>query len=191
MYALILDPSIWSITVTHMCSGMAEMATYLPISSPFIRFAGRYVDESFGFAAGWNFFLFEAIMVPFEITACNLIIHYWSEVVPAGGIIAIIVVLYAIINVTAVQWYGETEFWAALGKMLLIIGLILFTFISMCGGNPLGDAYGFRYWNNPGAFQWLYYDNKTGYFLGFLQCLIQAGFTIAGPDYVVSHFSST
>lgn len=36
---------------------MAEMVTYLPISSPFIRFAGRYVDEAFGFAAGMeNFF---------------------------------------------------------------------------------------------------------------------------------------
>ena len=40
------------------------------------------------------------------------------------------------------------------------------------------------FWNNPGAWQPLYYENKTGYFLGFLQCLIQAGFTIAGPDYV-------
>jgi amino acid transporter len=29
---------------------MAEMVTYLPISSPFIRFAGRYADEAFGFA---------------------------------------------------------------------------------------------------------------------------------------------
>lgn len=28
--------------------GIAEMVTYLPISSPFIRFAGRFVDEAFG-----------------------------------------------------------------------------------------------------------------------------------------------
>lgn len=50
------------------------MATYLPISSPFIRFAGRYVDEAFGVAAGWNFFVFEAALVPFEVTACNVIV---------------------------------------------------------------------------------------------------------------------
>lgn len=43
-------------------------------------------------------------MVPFEITAANLIIHYWSEVVPAAGIIIIIIVLYGTINVTAVKW---------------------------------------------------------------------------------------
>ena len=56
--------------------GMNEMVTYLPISSPFIRFAGRYVDEAFGVAAGYNFFIFEAALVPFEIVACNVIIHY-------------------------------------------------------------------------------------------------------------------
>lgn len=39
------------------------MVTYLPISSPFIRFAGRYVDDAFGVAAGYNFFVFEAILV--------------------------------------------------------------------------------------------------------------------------------
>ncbi|ODH50004.1 hypothetical protein GX48_03808 [Paracoccidioides brasiliensis] len=163
---------------------MAEMVTYLPISSPFIRFAGRYVDEAFGVATGYNFFVFEAAMVPFEIVACNVIIHYWSDVVPAAGIIAIVLVLYGTINLFAVQWYGESEFWLALGKALLIIGLIIFTFITMLGGNPLGDRYGFRYWRQPGAFAETYKKGDLGRFLGFLQCMIQASFTIAGPDYV-------
>ena len=69
--------------------------TYAPISSPFIRFASRYVDEAFGVAAGCKFFVFEAILVPFEVTARNLIIHFWSHVVPAGGIITIMIVYYA------------------------------------------------------------------------------------------------
>lgn len=77
---------------------MAEMVTYLPISSPFIRFAGRYVDEAFGVAAGYNFFVFEAALVPFEIVACNLIIHYWTEVIPTGAVIAIVIVLYGYVE---------------------------------------------------------------------------------------------
>lgn len=52
------------------------------------------------------------------------------------------------------------------------------------GGNPLGDRYGFRYWKNPGSFAELYYEGDLGRFLGFLQCLILASFSIAGPDYV-------
>lgn len=70
------------------------MVTYLPISSPFIRFAGRYVDEAFGVAAGYNFFIFEAALVPFEVTAINMIINFWSDAVPVAGIIAIVLVLY-------------------------------------------------------------------------------------------------
>lgn len=90
----------------------------------------------------------------------------------------------SVINMMAVKWYGETEFWAALCKVLLIVGLLLFTFMSMLGGNPERDRYGFRYWKTPGSFAELYYRGNLGRFLGFLQCLIQAAFVIAGPEYV-------
>ena len=82
------------------------------------------------------------------------------------------------------KWYGESEFWLALGKVILIVGLIAYTFITMLGGNPLHDRFGFRYWRDPGAFAPLYKTGTLGRWLGFLQCLIQASFTIAGPDYV-------
>lgn len=162
----------------------AEIVSYIPISSPFIRFAGRYVDEAFGVAAGYNFFIFEAALVPFEITACNVIINFWSDAVPTAAIIVIVIILYAIMNLFAVKWYGESEFWFALGKVLLIVGLIAFTFITMLGGNPQHDRFGFRFWQNPGSFAEYYTVGNLGRFMGFLQCFKQASFTIAGPDYV-------
>jgi amino acid transporter len=88
------------------------------------------------------------------------------------------------LNLFAVKWYGEAEFWLSLGKVLLSIGLILYTFVVMLGGNPLGDRFGFRYWNEPGAFNEYYKTGDTGRFLGVLAALITASFTIAGPDYV-------
>ncbi|KAF1911701.1 amino acid permease/ SLC12A domain-containing protein [Ampelomyces quisqualis] len=182
--SLFIAFTLWCSVILAVTLSIAEMVTYLPISSPFIRFAGRFVDDAFGVAAGWNFFVFEAALVPFEIVACNVIIGFWSDVVPTGAIIAIVIVLYGVINMMAVKWYGETEFWAAIGKVLLIIGLLIFTFISMLGGNPAKDRYGFRYWKNPGSFTELYQPGSLGRFMGFLQCLIQASFTIAGPDYV-------
>ncbi|OKP02368.1 General amino acid permease AGP2 [Penicillium subrubescens] len=163
---------------------LAEMVTYLPISSPFIRFAGRYVDEALGVAAGYNFFIFEAALVPFEIVAISLIINYWTSVIPVAAMNVIVLILYTVLNVFAVKWYGEAEFWLSLGKVLLSIGLIFYTFIVMLGGNPLGDRFGFRYWNEPGAFNEYYKTGDTGRFLGFLSALIAASFTIAGPDYV-------
>jgi yeast amino acid transporter len=80
---------------------MSEMVTWLPISSPFIRFADRFVDEAFGVAAGYNFFIFEAALVPFEIVACNVIITFWSDIVPVWAIIAMTIVCYAYVYVPA------------------------------------------------------------------------------------------
>lgn len=128
--------------------------------------------------------MFEAILAPFYITVCSVIVHYWSDEVPAGGMIAMVLVLYAILNLTSVQWYGETEFWAAMGKVVLAVGLIIFTIIVMLGGNPAGDRFGFENWNNPGSFRSFHAEGDLGRFLGFLQCLVLASFTIAGPDYV-------
>jgi len=84
------------------------------------------------------------------------------------------------INLFAVQWYSESDFWLVLGKILLTIGLIIYIFITMLGGDPSGGLFGFRYWQNPSSFAELYYTGSLGRFLGFLRCLIQASFTIAG-----------
>lgn len=54
----------------------------------------------------------------------------------------------------------------------------------MLGGNPLHDRFGFRYWKDPGAFAEAYSTGSLGRFAGFLVCLVQAAYTISGPDYV-------
>ncbi|KAF3935837.1 hypothetical protein ABW19_dt0209770 [Dactylella cylindrospora] len=184
--SLFLGFTLWSTVVLCVNNCLAEMVSYLPISSPFIRFAGRFVDEAFGVATGYNFFIFEAIMVPFEIVACIFVLDFWPSAynVHPAIIISAIIVLYGLVNLFAVRWYGETEFWMALGKVILIVGLLMFTLVVMLGGNPLHDRFGFRYWNNPGAFAEFYHTGSLGRFMGFLACFIQASFTIAGPDYV-------
>ncbi|RDA85539.1 hypothetical protein CP532_3301 [Ophiocordyceps camponoti-leonardi (nom. inval.)] len=182
--SLFLAFAFWCTFILAVTQCMAEMVTYLPISSPFIRFAGRYVDDAFGFAAGWNFFIFQATLVPFEVVACNLILRFWTDAIPTVVIIVAIITLYALLNVLTVSWFGESEFWAAVGKVILAVGLIIFTIVVMLGGNPRGDRFGFTFWKRPGAFAELYYPGALGRWLGFLQCMIQAAFTIAGPDYV-------
>lgn len=79
-------------------------------------------------------------------------------------------------------------------KVLLITGCILFTFITMVGGNPEHDRYGFRYWNDPvskslvrsltkrlnsekGALVEHFVPGTTGRFLGVLSCMVQATFS--------------
>ena len=90
----------------------------------------------------------------------------------------------SLLNVLAVRAYGEAEFWLSGGKVILIFMVFSFTFITMVGGNPQNDAYGFRYWNNPGAFAEHRSTGEKGRFEGWLACLWSASFTVVGPEYI-------
>lgn len=134
--------------------------------------------------SGWNFYLYDAAMIPFEISAINLILTFWRDDIPVAAVCAACVVLYGVINVFAVKYYGEAEFWLSTGKFLLIIIVFCFTFVTMVGGNPQHDAYGFRYWNSPGSFAEHIHTGTLGRFQGFLGALWSAAFTICGPEYL-------
>lgn len=162
----------------------AEMTVFMPVPAAFIRHAGRWVDESLGFMVGWNFFIYEAILIPFEISAVTLVLSYWRDDIPSEAVVGVCIFLYVLINVTAVKNFGEAEFWLASGKILLLAIIYSFTFITMVGGNPKHDAYGFRYWKNPGSFAEYITTGTLGQFEGFLAALWSASFTIVGPEYV-------
>ena len=64
--------------------------------------------------------------------------------------------------------------------MILIFSLFFYTFITMVGGNPENDAYGFRYFGGGRAFSPLYGTGQLAKFQGFLAALWQAAFTVVG-----------
>ncbi|AGO10028.1 AaceriAAR038Wp [[Ashbya] aceris (nom. inval.)] len=186
--SLILGFALWCVPILCITVSTAEMVCYLPLNSPFLRLASRCVNDSMTVMAGWNFWFLECVQIPFEIVAVNTIIHYWRDDYSAAVTLVIQVVLYLLISVFAVRYYGEIEFWLASFKVLLALALFCFTFITMVGGNPKHDRYGFRYMKEAPFKEYSpsgeSISSSAGYFQGFLACLIQASFTIAGPDYV-------
>lgn len=109
--SLLIAFCIWSTVIFGVNAAMSEVVTWLPLNSAFIRFAGRFVDEAFGAAAGWNFFVCESALVAFEVTACTVIVRFWDEdgVVPKAAWITIIILLYSLLNLITVEYYGESE----------------------------------------------------------------------------------
>ncbi|KAF2137211.1 uncharacterized protein K452DRAFT_353603 [Aplosporella prunicola CBS 121167] len=182
--SLFLAFVIYSCMMATVNSCVAEMAVFMPVSGSYVRMGSKWVDEALGFTAGWNFFLYEAILIPFEISALNLVLGYWSKDIPLAAVCAACIFLYGVINLFAVRWYGESEFWLSSGKLILIFMMFLFTFVTMVGGNPQHDAYGFRYWRNPGSFTAYVTTGPLGHFEGFLGAFYQASFTIVGPEYI-------
>ncbi|KAK9769595.1 hypothetical protein SCAR479_13714 [Seiridium cardinale] len=182
--SLLIAFTLYSCLLGLVNNCIAEMTVYMPVSGSFVRMAGKWVDEAFGFMAGWNFFLYEACLIPFEISALNLVLTFWRDDIPAAAVCAACIVLYAVFNIIAVKYYGEAEFWLSTGKLLLIVMLFCFTFVTMVGGNPQHDAFGFRTWYDPGAFAEYVTTGPLGRFEGFLGALFSAAFTIVGPEYL-------
>ncbi|KAL4878469.1 amino acid permease/ SLC12A domain-containing protein [Aspergillus karnatakaensis] len=182
--SLFLAYTIYCCFLAMVNNCLTEMSIYMPVSGGFIRLAGKWVDDAWGFMAGWNFFLYEALLIPFEITAITITLGFWRDDIHPAAVCGACIALYGILNVLAVKTYGESEFWLSGGKIILIFMLFFFTFVTMVGGNPQGDAYGFRYWNNPGSFAEYLSTGSLGRFEGFLACLWSAGFACVGPEYI-------
>lgn len=92
--SLFLAYLIYSCMMGLVNNCMAEMAVFMPVSGAFIRMAGHWVDEAMGFWAGWNFFLYEVLLIPFEISALNLVLTYWRDDIPVEAVVAACIVLY-------------------------------------------------------------------------------------------------
>lgn len=149
---LLLAFIFYCIFVALVNNGMAEMVVQYPVAGGFVRLAGHFVGDAFGFMAGWNYFIYEALVIPFEIGSLAVLVQYWNEDAPIWAVCLACIVLYTVINSLVVNAYGEAEFWLSGGKVILVIALFMFTFVTMAGGNPKHDSYGFRHWNSPGAF---------------------------------------
>ncbi|KAJ3464868.1 hypothetical protein MRS44_009654 [Fusarium solani] len=81
--SLLIAYTLYSLVLALVNNSIAEMNTYMPVA---------------GFLAGWNFFLYEALIIPFEITALTFVISFWDDTVtnpgPTAGVCAAVIVCY-------------------------------------------------------------------------------------------------
>ncbi|KAM0752661.1 hypothetical protein T439DRAFT_286816 [Meredithblackwellia eburnea MCA 4105] len=171
----VLGTVCWAIMVS-----LGEMIAHLPIPGGHITLAGRFVDEAFSLAMGYNYW---TVVLPAELNAAAVLISYWNNSQNPAVWITLCLVVAVAINFGGTRVYGELEFWFASIKVITIVGLIILGIILDCGGGPNHEPIGFRYWKNPGAFrQYLGIEGHMGRFLGFWAVLIQAGFSFIGTE---------
>lgn len=180
--SLFLGFLIWAITATWpLMLATGEMCSYLPINGTFLHFASRWLDPAMGFTVTIIYLYTTLMFLCVEAVAFALVISYWTDAPPAIFIaVALITILF--FNIFGVNWYGEVEFCSSMLKVLLIVGLMVFGLITMCGANPHHDAYGFRNWSQGGLMKSYLVPGATGRFLGLWSVFIYAAFACAGPD---------
>jgi yeast amino acid transporter len=158
-------------------TAVIEVAAYLPVHGGTMSYYGyRYVSRSMGFSLGYLYWYALGILVPYEITAAGLVIGYWPNDVHIAVWMTIMLVVIVGLNFMPVKYYGETEFWFAGTKVIMMIGLLMLSFILFWGGGPSGDRLGFRYWHDPGAGHAYLKTGDAGRTVAFFQTLVLSVF---------------
>ncbi|KAJ5810993.1 hypothetical protein N7447_010509 [Penicillium robsamsonii] len=164
-----------SILVYFILTGIIEMATFLPVrGGSMSRYGHLFVSKSLGFAMGWLYVYSFAILVPFELTACAILIDFWQPGINSAVWITILLVLLVILNVLPVRFYGEAEFFFTGVKLATIIGLLCLSFILFWGGGPDRNRLGFHYWKDPGATNTLILEGDAGRLIAAIATVISS-----------------
>ncbi|KAL8640498.1 MAG: hypothetical protein Q9228_002588 [Teloschistes exilis] len=157
---------------------LGELAVLYPVNGAFFTYTCRFLDESWGFAMGWDYALTWLTILPFEITAAGITISYWRDDINIGVWIAVFLTILVVVQFFGVKGYGEVEFVLGLIKVVAVVGFIIFGIVVDCGGvksDPRGYI-GAKYWHDPGAF-------RNG-FKGFASVFVTAAFAFGGTELV-------
>lgn len=180
----LLGYSLIGVLVLAPVLSIAEMSALVPLSGGVIRHAEYFFSSAMSFAVGWNQVYGAIVGVPAEIVAAAVITNYWSGTSVSN---AVFITVYGLLvlasNIFLVRVYGELEFFFAILKILLIVGVNLMALVLVSGGGPDHHALGFTYWRNPGPLvQYLGIQGSLGRFLGFYTTLNNAVYAYNGVE---------
>ncbi|CAH0144118.1 amino acid permease [Peribacillus frigoritolerans] len=167
--------AVIGIMVYYLMTSLAEMAAFMPVAGSFRVYASKFVDPSFGFAIGWNYWYNWAITIAAELAAVVLIMKFWFPDSPSIIWSAIALIIMFLINYMSVKGFGETEFWFAMIKVVtvvifLITGVLIILGI-MGGKDPIGFS---NFTMGEGPF--------NGGFFTILGVFMAAGFSFQGTE---------
>ncbi|GMM32352.1 bifunctional polyamine/amino acid permease [Martiniozyma asiatica (nom. inval.)] len=170
---------VWILTGIMMyCTiqALGELCVTFPVAGSFVQYNTRFFSPAWGFCMGWNYALQWLIVLPLELVGASMTIAYWDPNVNGAAWVTIFYALIIFINIFGVKGYGEAEFVFSFLKVLAIIGFIILGIVLNCGGGPIGEYIGGKYWNNPGAF--------ANGFKGLCSVFISSAFSFSGTELI-------
>lgn len=132
--------------VYFIMSSLAELAAYKPDSGSFAVYGAQYVEEGFGFALGWNFWLSWAVAVAVDLVAAQLVMSYWYTDVPGWVWSTAFLLIIFLLNVFSVKGFGEAEYWFSLIKVVTVILFIVIGLMLIVGILKGAPNAGFNNW---------------------------------------------
>lgn len=104
---------------------IGEMLYQDPTQHSFLNFVSRYLGAKPGYFIQWSYWLVVIFMAMAELTAIGTYINFWLPNVPIWATEILILALLTALNTLNSRFFGETEFWFGMIKIVAIVGLIL------------------------------------------------------------------
>ncbi|KAG2738095.1 hypothetical protein P692DRAFT_20842171 [Suillus brevipes Sb2] len=155
---------------------LGEMSAMFPVSGAFSVFGSRFVSPALGFTLGWNYWFQWSLSIPSELTAAAIILQFWAPQVQAWEWAIVIIIPVFLLQLIHVRVYGESEYWFALIKVLMIIVFIFAGLIYDWGGVKGHPGPGLSNFHNGQAF--------IGGFQNFAQTFVYAFYSFGGVELV-------
>src|SRR3954452_23343353 len=103
---------------------LGEMAVARPAQGSFMEYTRQALGDRGGFAVGWLYWYFWAIVLAVEAIAGAEILRNWLPGVPVWLMSLILMSLLTVSNLISVRNFGEFEFWFASIKVAAIVVFI-------------------------------------------------------------------
>lgn len=172
--ALLLCYVIIGVMVYFTMLSLGEIATQYPVSGSFTTYAKRFGSDSLGFAILTNYWLNDALTVAGDLTALQLLLAYWTDF--HYWIMALIFWFFLLfLNVFHVRFYGETEYFLALLKVIAIIIFFIISIVVNAGHNTNHAYIGFSNWGKGEA-------PFVNGFRGFAKVFVTAAYAYGGTE---------
>ena len=131
---------------------LGEMIVEEPVAGSFSHFAHKYWGGYAGFLAGWNYWVLYVLVGMAELTAVGKYIQFWWPEIPTWVSAVVFFIAVNLINTLNVKFFGETEFWFAIIKVVAIVGMIVLGCYLLFSGTGGPQASISNLWSHGGFF---------------------------------------
>lgn len=177
---IIMSFFIW--TIINQLTELVLLAPFAGETSTYAM-AKTYINRPVSFMTGWNLFYALAMVAPTEITACTMLVKYWTNA-NAAIFVTVFVVTTISLSMLPVKVFGESEFCISSIKLVTALGIIILGVVIFFGGVPSEDhVLGFHYWKHPGSFKPYITTGNTGRFCAIWTAIVKSGFAfVLAPE---------
>lgn len=147
---------------------------YSGLPGGFQSYYAKFIDESVGFAIGWNYAIQWISVICLELVVAAMTIKFWTMDVNPDVWVAVFFVVIVVINMSGARGYSEAEFWMNMCKVIMLTGFVIFGLCVDLGASKSGFIGG-RYWHDPGAFT---------SFKGLSTVFVTSAFSLGGSEFI-------